>query len=53
MPPTSGQAAATAATSVQAAGLQPRTVLAIDEAAPGTVVRTVPAAGEQAPSTAG
>ena len=35
---------------MQAAGLQPRTVLAIDEAAPGTVVRTVPAAGDPAPS---
>ena len=50
VPPTSGQAAATAATAVQAAGLQPRTVLAIDESAPGTVVRTVPAAGEEAPA---
>jgi beta-lactam-binding protein with PASTA domain len=49
VPPTSGQAAATAATAVQAAGLQPRTVLAIDESAPGTVVRTVPAAGKEAP----
>jgi hypothetical protein len=35
---------------VQAAGLQPRTVLAIDAAAPGTVVRTVPAAGDRSPS---
>jgi beta-lactam-binding protein with PASTA domain len=50
VPPTSGQAAATAATAVQAAGLQPRAVLAIDESAPGTVVRTVPAAGEEAPA---
>jgi beta-lactam-binding protein with PASTA domain len=50
VPPTSGQAAAQAATAVQAAGLQPRTVLAIDESAPGTVVRTAPAAGDEAPS---
>ena len=50
VPPTSGDATAQAAASVQAAGLRPRTVLAIDEAAPGTVVRTVPAAGDQAPS---
>jgi hypothetical protein len=50
VPSTSGQAAAQAATAVQAAGLQPRTELAIDAAAPGTVVRTVPAAGDPAPS---
>ena len=50
VPSTSGQAAAQAATAVQAAGLQPRPVLAIDAAAPGTVVRTVPAAGGPAPS---
>lgn len=50
VPPTSGQAAAQAATTVQAAGLQPRTVLAVDESAPGTVVRTVPAAGDAAPA---
>jgi hypothetical protein len=51
VPPTSGDATAQAAATVQAAGLQPRTVLAIDEAAPGTVVRTVPAAGDPAPSS--
>ena len=50
VPSTSGKAAAQAATAVQAAGLQPRTVLAIDAAAPGTVVRTMPAAGYPAPS---
>jgi beta-lactam-binding protein with PASTA domain len=50
VPPTSGEATAQATSAVQAAGLQPRTVLAIDEAAPGTVVRSVPAAGDQAPS---
>ncbi len=50
VPSTSGEAATAAAAEVQAAGLQPRTVLAIDAAAPGTVVRTVPAAGEPAPS---
>jgi beta-lactam-binding protein with PASTA domain len=50
VPPTSGEATAQAAATVQAAGLRPRTVLAIDEAAPGTVVRSVPAAGDPAPS---
>jgi beta-lactam-binding protein with PASTA domain len=49
VPPTSGEATARAAATVQAAGLRPRTVLAIDEAAPGTVVRSVPAAGDPAP----
>ena len=49
VPLTRGQAAAQAAAAVQAAGLRPRTVLAIDAAAPGTVVRTVPAAGDPAP----
>jgi beta-lactam-binding protein with PASTA domain len=50
VPSTSGKAAAVAASAVQAAGLEPRTELAIDAAAPGTVVRTVPAAGDPAPS---
>ena len=49
VPATSGEAAATAAAAVQGAGLEPRPELAIDAAAPGTVVRTVPAAGEPAP----
>jgi beta-lactam-binding protein with PASTA domain len=50
VPSTSGQAAAEAAAAVQAAGLEPRTVLAISAAAPGTVVRTAPAAGDPPPS---
>ena len=50
VPATSGQSAAAATAEVQAAGLQPRLELAIDPAAPGTVVRSVPAAGDPAPS---
>jgi beta-lactam-binding protein with PASTA domain len=50
VPSTSGESAAAAAAAVQAAGLQPRTELAINSAVPGTVVRTVPAAGDPVPS---
>jgi beta-lactam-binding protein with PASTA domain len=50
VPSTNGEAAAQAAAALAAAGLQPSTELAIDAAAPGTVVRTVPAAGDPAPS---
>ncbi len=51
VPSTSGQSASSAAATVEAAGLQPRTALAISAAAPGTVVRTVPAAGDPAPAS--
>jgi beta-lactam-binding protein with PASTA domain len=50
VPATSGQGPVAAAAAVETAGLQPRTMLRIDGAAPGTVLRTLPAAGDAPPS---
>ena len=50
VPATGGQGAIAATAAVKAAGLQPRTQLAIDESVAGTIVRTVPAAGDRSPS---